>query len=98
MLCVNINVDKCCVAHGPTFFISFHWCSLILSVFIENIWYVICLLLYDIIAGNVRDMKVSKSENMLATASADGTVRVWGLATDEVIHVLKLPRGKLQYS
>ena len=56
---------------------------------------VLCLSLYDIIAGNVRDMKVSKSEKMLATASADGTVRVWDIATDEVIHVLKLPRGKL---
>ncbi|XP_072026817.1 NACHT domain- and WD repeat-containing protein 1-like [Amphiura filiformis] len=42
--------------------------------------------------SNVKDMKITQSGSMLATASEDGTVRIWDVSTDEVIHVLKLPR------
>ncbi len=50
------------------------------------------------ITDNVKDMKMTQSGSMLATASEDGTVRIWDVARDEVENVLKLPRGKMSTS
>ncbi|PIK62788.1 putative NACHT and WD repeat domain-containing protein 1 isoform X 3 [Apostichopus japonicus] len=38
--------------------------------------------------GGIQDVHVNSSSTMLASASADGTVRIWDINSDDMIHVL----------